>query len=314
MVVESLIQHPGDLLHKLKVLDPACLASIANRFFPANLRIQQNDFFARYDGMPDEFGFDLNAVKFWEPLFRFFYEDYFQVKVIGLENIPSDGPAILIGNHSGVLPIDALMLFESIYRHHSTPRRIRYLAHEWFNETPALKNIVCGIGAVPAKFTVAMQLLRDNELVFFYPEGLRGVSKPFSRRYQVMEFNPGFIKAAILSGCSIVPITTVGLDEIYPLIGTSPLIARLWGTPFFPLTITFPWLPFPASCIPLPIKTLIKIGKPIQLDYPPEKAGDRALHAVLAKEFKQLIQKELNILVSKRKSPFAGWDLASLEK
>ncbi|HEY9683024.1 MAG TPA: 1-acyl-sn-glycerol-3-phosphate acyltransferase [Oculatellaceae cyanobacterium] len=312
MTHHTIIDSVIDIKDKLAALDTHALANMVLKAYPPKLKKLRKEFFARYEDTADEYGFDLNAVRFWEPLCRFFFEDYFQVKVLGLENIPSEGGAILIGNHSGVLPVDAFMLFESMYHNHPSPRRIRYLAHEWFNQTPSLKGFVCGLGGVPARFSVAMKLLEKEELVFFYPEGLRGVSKPFSKRYQTMEFNPGFVKAALLTGKPIIPIATVGLDEIYPLLGTIPFVAKLWGTPFYPVTYTFPWLPFPSSCIPLPIKTLIKIGKPVYLNYPPEAALDRGLRTRLAREFQNLTQRELDFLLSKRKSPFADWDLEAL--
>src|SRR6185369_4991676 len=104
-----------------------------------------------------------------------------------------------------------------------------------------------------------------------------------------------------------IPIVTVGADEIYPVLATLPTVARLLGWPYFPLTPTFPWLPFPASAVPLPIKMLIKIGKPIHLNYPPEMAHDRKLRLRLTREIQYNIQSELNHFLKIRKSPLAGW-------
>ena len=273
---------------------------------------RRESFYSRYEGEVDEFGFDLNTFARCEPFFRFFFEEYFQVKVLGLENIPAEGRVVLAGNHSGVLPVDAFMLQNGVLHLHPSPRRIRYLAHDWLRHTSGLKEVICGMGGVPATFSTAKQLLDNEELVFFYPEGARGTGKPFSTRYRLVDFDPGFVKAAICTGSPIVPVSTVGGDEIFPLLGKLNPVARLLGWPYYPLTLTFPWLPFPSSAVPLPIKMLIKIGKPIHLNYPPEMAKDRKLRLRLAREVQHEIQEELDHFLSIRKSPLAGWSVESL--
>ena len=65
------------------------------------------EFVKRYADEEDEFGFKIDVFARWEPFFRFCFEDYFKVEVRGLENVPRDGSALFIGNHSGLLPIDA---------------------------------------------------------------------------------------------------------------------------------------------------------------------------------------------------------------
>lgn len=269
-------------------------------------------FYSRYEGRVDEFGFDLEAFAKWEPFFRFLYEGYFQVKVLGLENVPAEGRAVLAGNHSGGLPLDAYMLQSGVLHHHPSPRRIRFLAHDWLHRVHIIKDVISGMGGVPATFANAKKLLEDEELVFFYPEGARGTGKLFSSRYRLVDFDPGFVKAAILTNSPIVPVVTVGGDEIYPVLAKLNFVADHLGWPYYPVTPTFPWLPFPASAVPLPIKMLIKIGKPIHLNCPPEMASDRHLRLKLSQEIQYHIQDELNSLLRLRKSPFSGWDVESL--
>jgi 1-acyl-sn-glycerol-3-phosphate acyltransferase len=275
---------------------------------------RQKDFYARYQGAADEFGFDVDVFEKCEPFFRFFYEEYFGVKTIGLENIPADGRAVLAGNHSGLLPIDAFMLQNGVLHLHHSPRRIRFLAHDWVRLTPGMSYVVQGMGGVPATFETAKKLLDDGELVFFYPEGTRGTGKLFSNRYHLVGFDPGFVKAAILTGSPIIPVVTVGGDEIYPLMAKINPISRLLSWPYYPLTLTFPWLPCPSSLVPLPIKMLIKICKPIQLDYPPERFTDKKLRLRITREIQEQVQNEISLILSKRKSPLAGWDNEALSQ
>lgn len=292
----------------------ASVNQFANLANLASVAKQRPDFIARYKDKPDEFGFNLDTYNDWEPIFRFFFEDYFNVQTIGMENIPAEGRAVLVGNHSGGLPIDAFMTATAIYNLHPSPRRVRFLALDFLRKLPFLHGMVCGVGAVPATFATAQTLLENDELVFFYPEGPRGTGKRFKMRYRLHAFDPGFIKAAITTGAPIIPVTVVGGDEIYPLFGNIKSIARFINLPYYPITFTFPWLPTPASLIPLPIRMLIKIGKPIYLDFPAEKAHDHSLRIKLSHEIQYQIQREINEALSLRHTPFTGWSDKALER
>lgn len=270
----------------------------------------KDDFFERWDGeKEDKFGFDVDTCKRWEPFFRFFYEEWFEVTMVGLENLPSEGRGILCGNHSGVLPIDAFMLYVGMINHHPQPRRLRALANKFILKAPVFGPIVKGFGGVPAKYDVGVELLENEEIVCFYPEAEKGTGKLFKDRYNLVDFNPGFVKAAIQTQSPIIPVTTVGGDEIYPLIGNWKLGAKLMGAPYWPVTPFFPWLPFPISAIPIPIKMLICVGKPFELDYPPEKAEDHEFIEGIAKRIQRDIQNEINDLLKIRRSPFKKWDI-----
>lgn len=255
----------------------------------------------------DQFGFDLKTFARWEPVFRFLFEEYFKVETRGIENIPETGPALLVGNHSGLLPMDGAMITIAMCNFHKNPRRIRYLATDWFFQVPQLGAWVKETGQVRATIKNAETLLGNGELVGVYPEGVRGVGKPFSERYRVLGFHPGFVKMAIETNSPIVPVATVGGDEIYPNFVNLKSIARLVHMPFFPITPGFPWLPFPFMFVPLPVRWLINVQKPIYLGYPKEKARDKKLVLKIAREIQYQIQRDLNHLLKKRKSVFTGW-------
>ena len=163
-------------------------------------------------------------------------------------------------------------------------------------------------GQVRASLEIAQKLLHSNEIIGLYPEGIRGVGKSFSERYRLIDFHPGFVKLAIASQTPIIPVATVGGDEVYPNLANLPKLARFLKMPFFPVTPGFPWLPFPLWLIPLPVRWLINVHKPVKLDYPAEKANDRKLVRNIAREIQYQIQRDLNDLFGKRKTLFTGWD------
>jgi|AGTN01.2.fsa_nt_gi 1-acyl-sn-glycerol-3-phosphate acyltransferase len=274
----------------------------------------KQSFFDRYrDQEEDKYGFNVETVERCDPFFKFFYEDWFDVTMVGLENIPTEGRAILCGNHSGVLPIDAFMLYVGLINHHPQPRRLRALANEFILKAPVFGSVVSGYGGVPAKYDVGVELLEKEEVVCFYPEAEKGTGKLFKDRYNLVDFNPGFVKAAIQTQSPIIPVTTVGGDEIYPLLANLKPVAKLMGAPYWPVTPFYPLLPFPVSAIPLPIKMLICVGKPFDLGYPPEKAEDHEFIEGIAKRIQKDIQMELNDLLKMRRSPFKKWDKDAVE-
>lgn len=266
------------------------------------------DFVRQYSAKEDDFGFSMETFAKWEPIFRFFYEDYFKVDMRGLENVPAAGAALFIGNHSGLLPLDGGMLTMALLNHFKPPRRVRYLATDWFFTLPGVKQWVTETGQVRATLANATKLIESGELVGIYPEGLRGVGKIFAERYRLVDFHPGFVQLAISTGTPIIPIATVGGDEIFPNLLNIKELSQLVNMPFFPVTLSFPWLPFPLYYIPLPVRWLINIHMPIKLNYPPEKANDRKLVLRIAREIQYDIQRDLNRLLRERKSVFTGWD------
>ena len=265
-------------------------------------------FVDRYLHEHDQFGFDLGTFARWERYFRFLYDEYFKVQAQGIENIPDDGPVLLVGNHSGLLPVDGGLLTIAMCNQHVNPRRVRFLATDWFFQVPGLREWAIETGQVRATKENCMKLLANNEIVGIYPEGIRGVGKTFKERYRIHDFHPGFVQIAIATKTPIVPIATVGGDEIFPNFVNIKSLSRLLRMPFFPLTVTFPWLPFPMQFVPLPVRWHIKIHKPIYLDYPPEAATDRKLTLSIAREIQYQIQRDLNELLRERKSAFSGWD------
>lgn len=272
------------------------------------LELRVPSYYSRYSEEKDEFGFSLETFARWEPLFRFAFEDYFKVRVRGIENIPGDGRVILAGNHSGLLPLDGAMITMAMCNQHHSPRRVRYLVTDWFFTVPGIREWVIETGQVRATLENAQKLLEADEIVGIYPEGLRGVGKTFPERYRVLDFHPGFVQLAIQTQTPIIPVATVGGDEIFPNFVNVKALAQLLKMPFFPITPAFPWLPFPIMFVPLPVRWLINIHKPINLGYPPEKATDRKLTLRIAREIQYEIQKDLNRLLKERKTLFTGWD------
>lgn len=259
-------------------------------------------FFARYENDADEYGFDLASYRGMEKFIRFLYEDWFGVQIAGLGNIPSTGSAVLFGNHSGVLPLDGCLLYDGIINYHPEPRRVRFLVTKFLLDKPIIGKRLRGFGCIPPDYEIATDMLRRGELVFFYPEAEKGTGKLFKDRYKLVEFHAGFVRASIETGSPLVPIVTIGGDEIYPLLADCKPLAKLLKAPYFPISPLFP-------IFPLPIRIMTAIWRPFQLRYPAAVANDEDLVTEIANDIHDDIQAKVTDLLEIRTSPFKRWNM-----
>ena len=254
----------------------------------------------------DEFGFDEDyTVNVHLPLLRPFYQKWFRVEVRGIENIPDEGGALVVGNHSGTIAMDSLMTQVAVYDEHPRNRHLRMLGADLVFQMPFIGTMARRSGTTLAANSDAERLLSSGALVGVWPEGFKGVGKPFSERYKLQRFGRGgFVSAALRAGVPIVPVSIVGAEEIYPILGNMPAVARLLGLPYAPITPTFPLLG-PLGMVPLPSKWLIEFGPPIETTgFGPEAADDPMLVFDLTDQVRETIQQTLYSLLMQRKSVF----------
>ncbi len=254
----------------------------------------------------DEFGFDPELTeKVLLAALRPLYDRYFRVEARGLENIPSVGGALVVANHSGTIPLDSIMTQIALLDHHPAHRHLRTLGADLVFQTPIVSALARRTGTTLACNADAERLLGKGELVGVWPEGFKGIGKPFSERYKLQRFGRGgFVSAALEAGVPIVPCSIVGAEEIYPIIGNVKTLARLLGLPYVPVTPTFPWLG-PLGAIPLPSKWIIEFGEPVPTDgYDAGAADDPMLVFNLTDQVRETIQHTLYRLLMARKSIF----------
>ncbi|GAA2886018.1 hypothetical protein GCM10010472_50280 [Pseudonocardia halophobica] len=256
----------------------------------------------------DEFGFDADlADKVLAPALRPLYERWFRVETIGLHHVPDTGGALVVANHSGTLPLDALMTIQALHDEHPAARRLRLLGADLMFKLPVVGELARKNGATLACNADAERLMSSGELVGVFPEGFKGIGKPFKDRYKLQRFGRGgFVSAALRTGVPIIPCSIVGAEETYPKIGDIAPLARLLGAPYFPITPTFPLLG-PLGLVPLPSKWYIEFGEPISLDaYTPADAEDPMLVFNLTDQVRETIQHTLYRLLSQRRNVFLG--------
>ncbi len=252
----------------------------------------------------DTYGFDAEVTeRFLHAAIRPLKEKWFRVEVRGAENIPDEGGALLVSNHSGTVPLDGLMTMVSVHDH--AGRNLRPLGADLVFRLPGIGELARKSGATLACTEDAERMLRGGELVGVWPEGFKGIGKPYSERYKLQRFGRGgFVSAALRTGVPIIPCSVVGAEEIYPLVGNVPSLARLLGVPYIPITPLFPLLG-PLGLVPLPSKWLIEFGEPIRTDsYDRGAADDPMLVFNVTDQVRETIQQTLYTLLMQRRSVF----------
>jgi 1-acyl-sn-glycerol-3-phosphate acyltransferase len=256
----------------------------------------------------DEFGFDSDlADQVLLPLLRPFYRTWFRVETIGIDHLPATGGALVVANHSGTLPVDSLMTAMAVHEEHPAGRHLRMLGADLLFRMPILGSLARKSGQTLACVPDAERLLSSGELVGVWPEGFKGLGKRYGDRYKLQRFGRGgFVTAALRTQTMIIPCAIVGAEEIYPMIGDIKPLARLLGTPYFPVTPLFPLLG-PLGMVPLPSKWYIEFGEPVRTDaYEPGSAEDPMLVFNLADQLRETIQQTLYRLLIQRGNPFLG--------
>ena len=242
---------------------------------------------------------------------------YHRLEVRGLDNIPLDGPALLVGNHNGGLnPVDGLWLVH-YYRSCGYDRPIYILAHDILFRVKKMADLLESVGIIRARKGQARELLAAGHKVLVFPGGDIESMRPFhARKKIVLAERQGFIHLALRTGAPIVPVVSAGAHETMLVLSQGTRIARLLNLPKFarlnslPLLFAAPWgLLWGPTCalpyIPLPAKITVQIGQAIPLERCDEpQIGERS--PAIYDHVQGAMQSILDELYSERLFPILG--------
>ncbi len=216
----------------------------------------------------DPFGMSRDHLRGAIRVARFLYRNYFRASAFGVENIPLTGRAIFVSNHSGQLPFDGLVISAATFLEPAAPRLVRSMVEYFVPSVPFASYLFARWGQIVGTPENCRRLLAAEEAVLVFPEGARGISKPFSQRYQLAEFGKGFMRLALEMQAPIIPIAVIGAEEQAPAVNLRPL-AKLLGLPAFPLVPYPPFVP-----LPLPVKYRLYFGEPMRFIGDPDEDDD----------------------------------------
>jgi len=253
----------------------------------------------------DDWGRSESFISRIEPLLDFYYRHWFRVEVDGIENVPAEGGALLVSNHSGAVPPDAPMVMQAIRNEHPMPRPLYMLVEHWFKGYPGISTLAARMGLVPAHPDNAQRLLRDERrLAIVFPEGQKGSRKLAWQKYRLRRFGRGgFVRTAARAGVPIVPVAVVGAEESMPIFAHFRALEKLTGLIYFPLTPAFPQFGLAGALMYLPAKFRICFLDPIEPEeFPHDLDRDPAAVQALAEDIRGRIQTRLDLETDARKS------------
>lgn len=213
----------------------------------------------------DVFGTSTEGIGSAYALAYWLHRYYFRVVSAGHEHVPRDTAAVVVGNHSGLLPWDAVMVTTDVFRHSEPPRLVRYMVDFFVYRMPFLGVLFRSLGQVPGTRRNFDGLIDEGHLVGIFPEGAEALGKPVEKRYEMHAFSHGHVELAARHGVPVVPFGVVGAEEQHTMITNLEPLARALDLPFIPITRTFPWLG-PLGLLPKPVRYYIHYGPPLHID------------------------------------------------
>jgi len=228
----------------------------------------------------DPWGYNPETAKIGLTFIKFLYDYYFRVSAHGLKNIPTSGPAFVISNHSGQLPMDGTLIGIALATNPNGPRAPRAMIERFFPTVPFVYSLLTAFGAIIGDPINCIKMLENDEVVIVFPEGVRGSGKPYKKRYQLQYMGTGFVRIAIQTKSPIIPVGVVGCEETMPSLGSIDILAKMLAVPYIPV----------APPLPLPARVYINFGKPLYFD------GDLDNEPEMIEKV-EIVKKEINKLI-----------------
>ena len=213
----------------------------------------------------DPWGYHPESAKALYSLGRLIHS-YFRPEVHGIEHIPN-GRVLLVPNHSGQLPFDALVVATSCLLQARPPRLVRSMVERWTPTLPFINQAFSRSGCVVGDPINCRNLLLAENAILVFPEGTKGSGKIWPNRYKLAPFGRGFMRLALETQSPVVPIAVIGAEESIPSLYDLKPLAKLLGAPYIPVPALLPFLG-PLAMLPLPVKMQIHFGEPMYFDGP----------------------------------------------
>ena len=190
------------------------------------------------------------------------YTSYFTPEVRGLDRLPAEGPALLVGNHSCLFYMPEVWTCgQAIMSRRGIDAPMHVLAYDLLFAMPGIGPFLRQLGAVPASTSEAESALVRGACVVVYPGGDLEACRPWTQRNKVdFAGRKGFVQLALRCGVPVVPVVAHGGHHAVLVLARGDRLARaaglrrlrinvfpfLAGFPFGVTSILTPPLPMPA--------------------------------------------------------------------
>lgn len=206
----------------------------------------------------DRFGISRDRLADFYSAMALVYRHYLRVTSFGVENIPREGGAILVGNHAGGIAFDGAMVLTAMLLEAEPPRIGHGMVDQFLARWPFASTLLSRVGQFSGLPANAVQLLQHDRALVVFPEGNRGTGKLFSERYELQPFGTGFARLAMECDVPVIPFAFIGAEEAFPTLFHLKKLARLLRAPYVPVPPQLVPLPLPFAC-------QLYVGEPIVL-------------------------------------------------
>jgi len=242
---------------------------------------------------------------------RWLGRNWFRWDLRGIENVPAEGAALLVGNHSGGLMVfDTFFTWLAIWDGWGPERALYGLGHDFLQWDPMFRKYTGKFGAVPAGHENAERVLEQGHLVIVYPGSDLDVFRPWKERARVvLGGRRGFVRLALRTGVPLIPVVTAGGQEQVLSLYRGETLARAMGldrrlrSKVFPVSISVPWgvtsgyFPY----LPLPSRITTSFLPPVEWDdLGPADSEDEVTVLRCYRTVERLMQDEMDRLYADR--------------
>jgi putative phosphoserine phosphatase/1-acylglycerol-3-phosphate O-acyltransferase len=186
---------------------------------------------------------------------------YARFKISGTENIPTDGAAIICGNHRSYFDIAAVSLAVA-----KTGRAVRFLGKKEVFDAPVIGPLAAALGGIRVErgtgsdepLRAATESLVSGDLVSLKPQGTIPRGRAFFD--PVLKGRWGAAKLAAQTKAPVIPIGIWGTEKVWPRNAKLPNITNVTSPP----------------------EVIIVVGAPVALSYTDADADTAAIMAAIS--------------------------------
>ena len=241
------------------------------------------------------------------------YTSYFTPEVRGLDRLPAEGPALVVGNHSCLFYMPEVWTCgQAVLSRRGIDAPAYVLAYDLLFAVPRVGPSLRRFGVIPASTSQASSALASGACVLVYPGGDLEACRPWTQRNKVdFAGRKGFVQLALRCGVPVVPVVAHGGHHAVVVLTRGDRLARAAGLNtlrinVFPLLAGFPFGVTSVLTPPLPMPahlTLEFLPALAWTGYGRDAAGDAGIVSACYDDITGRLQAALDRLAAEHPYP-----------
>jgi 1-acyl-sn-glycerol-3-phosphate acyltransferase len=294
-VASDAVHHYGGEHHRFSLIDR--LGERVNHELDAEIDQRDPAFIARLRPALDA------ALRWFDPVVR------------GFEHLPTEGPFLVVGNHSGGLWMpDYWAFFREWLLRRGEAAPLYSLGFDFLFSIPGMGTLARKLGSVPASHANAHRLLERGLPLLVYPGGDAEDYRPWTARNRIdMHGHTGFVRLALRHHVPVYPMVSHGSHDVIIVLTRGERLARMVGVNrlranIMPIVAGPPWgiAPIQLPTFPLPAKVTVQVCEPMGWgQYGPDAADDPEIVRLCYEEVLGRMQATLDDMVTELPHPIA---------